>query len=232
MKTKILVIGIILILGTMLGFNSCNQAPELNEVELLEKSATLNSKITSPDLVEGEAEGILFMREEEKMAHDVYVYFFEKYKLSIFSKISASETRHYDAVYKLITAFNLTDSSTGVEGTFNDPTIAALYLQLIAQGDVSVIGSLEAGALIEETDIIDISELIEETENPLIDTIYGNLLRGSRNHLRAFVSELAKHDVIYDPLLLDQELYDSIINSPKEPGEKTGKNNGKQNGKK
>lgn len=230
MKTKNIFIGMTLVLGGLIGIYSCNQSPAINEIELLEKSAKLSSQIVYPDLVEGEDEGILMMREEEKMAHDVYVYFFEKYQLSIFEKISTSETRHYDAMYKLITAFDLTDPSTGVEGTFNNTRISELYTQLIAQGDVSLIGSLEAGALIEETDIKDISELIEETENPLIETIYGNLLRGSRNHLRAFVSKLAQHDVIYVPLVLDQELYDSIISSPIEPGENTGKNNGKKKG--
>ena len=53
--------------------------------------------------------------------------------------------------------------------------------------------------------------------------VYENLLRGSRNHLRAFVKVLAKHDVTYTPQILDQEEFDGIVSTPKETGRKLSK---------
>jgi len=41
-------------------------------------------------LSEAELSDLLFTREEEKLAHDVYTYAFEKYGVSIFQNISRS----------------------------------------------------------------------------------------------------------------------------------------------
>ena len=48
-----------------------------------------------------------FMREEEKLAHDVYVTLYAQWGLPIFQNISQSEQTHTDAVKTLIDRYGL-----------------------------------------------------------------------------------------------------------------------------
>lgn len=206
-----------------------NVAPDVTTNGLFEKSATISLPTVFPDLVSGEEVGILQMREEEKMAHDVYLDFYAKWNLPVFQNISESETTHYNAILTLISAYGLTDPSTGVVGTFTNPEIAALYEQLIGEGSVSALEALKTGAYIEEYDILDLEKLIAATENTAVIQIYNNLLRGSRNHLRSFVATLAYYNAIYVPQMMTQETFDAIVSSPMESGKQNGLQNGNGN---
>lgn len=172
------------------------------------------------DLSQAEIDGIAFMREEEKLARDVYLKLKEKWGLQVFNNISASEQTHMDAVEMLTLRYDLDDPAAGNPvGVFVDEQLQALYDDLIAQGYRSMIEALKVGALIEETDIIDIQyQLDEYVDNRDIEMVYSNLLRGSRNHLRAFVRNLKVRKVTYEPVYLDQDLFDDIINSEIEVG--------------
>ena len=55
-------------------------------------------------------------------------------------------------------------------------------------------------------------------DNQDISLVYDNLMKGSRNHLRSFVRNLAQEGVVYQPRYLDQSTYDTIIKSPMENG--------------
>jgi len=233
MKTRNNLLGMLLFTASTLAFISCSDSTVAPTDELNLKSATMSLPTVFPDLVPGEEIGILLMREEEKMAHDVYVNFYTLWNSPVFLNISESETNHYNEVYSLISAYELTDPSTGVVGTFTNTEIAQLYTELIEKGTISLIGALEAGANIEEYDIIDLERLVSETENSALIQVYGNLLRGSRNHLRAFVTNLATYNVVYIPEVMDQASFDAIVNSPVEKGNQNGlqNGNGNKNGK-
>ena len=138
-----------------------------------------------------EAADLQFMREEEKLAHDVYVTLYEKWDLRVFNNIAASEQKHTDAVAVLLDRYDITDPVTGNDvGEFADLELQALYDQLVAQGSRSVAEALKVGAAIEEIDILDLQERLGETDNASIERVYDSLLAGSENHLRAFVSNL------------------------------------------
>lgn len=228
MKTKNMFFGMMLMASASLGFTSCNNSP-IVEDEFFEKSAVIPTITDFPELVSGEEAGILFMREEEKMAHDVYVAFGQTTDLAIFDNIASSETNHYNAIGYLISSYKLTDPSTGDEGTFKNPDLAALYEKLVAAGKVSLTEALKTGALIEETDIADLEKLIAATSNSALLQIYGNLLRGSRNHLRAFASTLATYQINYTPTVLSTEAYTQIVTTPMETGNGNGNMSGNKN---
>jgi len=223
--------GVMLVASVSLGFSACNSSPAVEE-ELIEKSASLATITDFPDLVLDESAGILLMREEEKMAHDVYVVLAQTSDLPIFDNIAASETNHYNAIGYLISNYKLTDSSTEIEGTFNNPDLAALYEKLVAAGTVSLTEALKTGALIEETDIADLEKLMAATTNSALIQVYGNLLRGSRNHLRAFASTLATYQIEYTPTVLSTEAYTLIVTTPMETGNGNGTGNMNGNGSK
>lgn len=139
------------------------------------------------ELTPAEKDGLLFMREEEKLARDVYMYCDDLYTPPIFANIATSEQRHMDAILTLLDRYELEDPAAGKEpGEFTDPDLQALYDQLIVQAAISLEDALRVGVLIEETDIADLEAHLLEVEHNDIRRVYENLLRGSQNHLAAF----------------------------------------------
>ncbi|MEB3772680.1 MAG: DUF2202 domain-containing protein, partial [Desulfurococcales archaeon] len=179
-------------------------------------------------LTQEEINGLLFMREEEKLARDVYLKLYEMYGLQIFKNIAESEQRHTDAVLSLIEKYNLTDPAINEVGVFRNQELQELYNKLIEQGSRSLADALKVGALIEEKDIIDINKLINETKNPDIIRVYTNLVNGSAHHLAAFVSEYEQvTGEPYHPQLLSQQQFEKIISSiTNGPGNGHGYKNG------
>jgi len=175
--------------------------------------------IPAGQLTQEEKDGLLYMVGEEKLAHDVYVKLYEKWGLQIFNNIAQAETTHVNSVRLLLEKYNITDPTQNEPvGVFTNPDIQALYNQLVEMGSKSVVDALKVGALIEETDIIDLQEAIDNTNKLDIIATYENLMKGSRNHLRAFVKTLANYGVTYEPQLLSKEEYEAIIGSAMETG--------------
>jgi len=178
------------------------------------------SQIPTSALSAAEIEGLLYMREEEKLAHDVYLTLYEKWRLPIFQNISSSEATHMAAVKTLLDRYSLPDLAAGKGvGQFTNATLQGLYDQLIQQGSQSLAHALRVGGAIEEIDILDLQEHIAHTDHQDIQTVYENLLKGSRNHLRSFVSTLrTQTGEIYQPQYLSQAAYEAISDSPMEGG--------------
>ncbi len=176
-------------------------------------------------LSEVEKQGIEYMREEEKLARDVYEYLYGIWGQQTFSNIEKAEVTHMNAVKALIEKYGLKDPA-GDEpaGKFSNAHLQDLYDQLTTMGSKSLVDALKVGALIEETDIEDLEKYIANTDNDDIKLVYENLLKGSENHLRAFVRVLKNSGVNYVPQILSQSQYDAIINGTNEHG--NGGNNG------
>lgn len=170
------------------------------------------------NLSEAEVNGLLFMREEEKLARDVYIAMYALGYSKVFDNISNSEQTHTDAILTLLNKYAIPDPvGDNAEGVFVDPVLQDLYDALIVLGSPSLIEALYVGAEIEEIDILDIQKYVDEVEgNQDIVVVYESLMKGSRNHLRAFVKNLANQGVDYTPSHLSQDAYDAIINSAME----------------
>jgi hypothetical protein len=184
-------------------------------------SVTIN-EFPLEELSQGEIDGLIFMREEEKLARDVYIAMYDKWGKRVFNNISESEQRHMDAIKTLLDRYEL-DDPVGIDsiGVFKNETLQDLYNTLIEQGRVALIEALKVGALIEEIDILDIqNQLDEHVDNQDVTFVYKNLLKGSRNHLRAFVRNLSSQSVEYTPQKLSEEQYLAILNNEWERGRK------------
>jgi hypothetical protein len=176
--------------------------------------------IAPGEVNQSEIDGLLFMREEEKLAHDVYTMLYELWSERAFDNISNSEKTHTDAILLLLNRYNLEDPAEGNEiGVFTNTKLQDLYNTLVASGSASLIDALMVGAAIEEIDLIDIQNYLTQVEdNDDIVSVYENLMKGSRNHLRSFVKKLDNQGITYSPQYLEQSVYDAIINSPIERG--------------
>ena len=181
--------------------------------------------IPASDLSPEETAALLFMREEEKLARDVYNTLYEVWGQSTFANIASSEQRHMDSIKKLIDRYGLDDPVGGNPiGVFRNDELQYLYDALVAQGSQSIVEALNVGAAIEEIDILDLEEYIAQTDNADIQMVYENLMKGSRNHLRSFVSTIQRQTgITYQPQYLSQEAYQAIVGSEIESGGNRGR---------
>jgi hypothetical protein len=145
----------------------------------------------SQTLSTAERNDLLLMREEEKLARDVYQVLYQTWSATVFGSIAESEQRHMDAVLNLLNYFGVPDPAAGnATGVFSNSQLQALYDAAIDYGSQSLVSALEVGVYIEETDITDLQNAIARTSWNNIARVYGNLLRGSTNHLAAFTNNL------------------------------------------
>jgi hypothetical protein len=159
------------------------------------------------------------MREEEKLARDVYTVLEEKWGMKIFSNIASSEQTHTNAVKTLLDRYGLEDPVKNDSiGAFTSDKISLLYKQLTERGEKSLLDALIVGATIEDLDINDLNKLISETNNLDIVNVYENLNRGSRNHMRAFTKQINRNGDNYTPQYITKSEYDNIIGSGQEKG--------------
>ncbi len=162
-----------------------------------------------------EKEALVHMREEEKLARDVYRTLYEAWGLRVFSNIARSEERHMDAVKALLVKYNIEDPVKDISvGAFSEPKMAELYQKLVSRGLQSSQDALIVGATIEDLDIYDIEKWLLKVDNMDITFVFSNLKKGSENHIRAFTRILKnRYGVIYKAQYISQEELDEILNS-------------------
>ncbi len=199
-------------------------------------------------LNQAEVDEALFMREEEKLARDVYLDLAAHWQaqagavpvVNIMKNIAASEQTHMDNMKDVLTCYGLPDPVDAAEthGVFINHELAGLYINLMNQGKTSQLEALKVGALIEEVDIEDLQISIEISQQTYTDQVYDALMCGSRNHMRSFAGEIIKTTGSYKAQLLPQATVDAIVSSPNETcggssssGDSSSGGNGKQNGK-
>lgn len=167
------------------------------------------------DLTAEEEEWILYMAEEEKLARDVYLYYYDRWGSRVFSNIAASEQTHMDSIDLLIERYGLKDPVLNERGDFTNQDLQAAYNDLISSGSVSEIDALNNSAYIEELDITDLDKTIAGTDKQDLVLVYNNLRSGSENHLRAFIRNLGVLQPALEPgpVLLTQDEFERITGS-------------------
>ncbi len=155
-----------------------------DEAEELEQESEIATQTSSTD------ELLLYLIEEEKLAHDVYTVLGETWGGNTFSNILASETTHQDQVLSLLNTYGLTDPRSTEIGVFTNPDLQALYNQLIEQGMTSQTEAYKVGVLIEQTDITDLTTAMSTTTDAVIISTLEKLRSASESHLAAFNKKL------------------------------------------
>jgi len=166
-------------------------------------------------LSDGETAGLLKMREEEKLARDVYLTLGEKWNVPVFRNIAVSEDRHAEAVKSLLRAHSVTDPVTDdARGVFQNQDLAKLYTDLIARGSSSIVEAYRVGAYIEDLDIADLKKEVKGVTHEDIRVVYEHLQRGSENHLRAFSRniEIATGET-YSPSFISKDAFEIILDT-------------------
>jgi hypothetical protein len=138
-------------------------------------------------LTEQQQATLIAMAQEEKLAHDLYAAFADRYDAVIFDRIAASETRHLTAVRFLLTRYGIADPTADrPAGAFSDPTVQGTYDRLLAQGRADQAAALRVGQEVERTDIADLRAALNGLTAADVTQVYTNLLHASQQHLNAF----------------------------------------------
>lgn len=150
-------------------------------------SGSAASLPASGAISEATAQGLLYMAEEEKLAHDLYVALGEQYNARQFDNIALAEMKHLDSIRVLLDRYDLDDPTTDhLAGVFADTTLQQLYDDLLASGSTSLVAAANAGITVETTDIADLNEAIAGTDAPDVVQVLSSLRDGSQRHLAAF----------------------------------------------
>ena len=203
----------------LLGFfsQSCNQS----NVEPVVFSTDLSTAINLPSesLSDFEKNSLILRREEEKLARDIYSYLQKKWGINVFNKISKSEDTHTSAILSLLNKYQITDPvGKNAAGVFDNAALQKLYNDLTTQGSANITAGLNVGATVEDLDIFDLMEAQKQIDNQDINTVYANLTKGSRNHIRSFTARLSDYGVTYKAQFIEETLLKDIMNSPMETG--------------
>lgn len=218
----LLACSLVLLTGCGSDGTSTSLAETVATANMISDTSTITPIIVEQPLTVAETETLLFVREEEKLARDVYLTLYNQWGSNIFQNIANNgEQQHMDAIKVLVDAFGYVDPVSSNEvGAFTDAEILKLYNDLVARGMTSSQEALMVGGFIEEYDIKDLQDAIDEakqgTNQAAVIQTYDSLLCGSRNHLRSFVGQIEKDGLVYQAQYVSQATVDAIVNSPDE----------------
>jgi hypothetical protein len=195
--------------------NNDNNSGNLNKIDVQSQINLFPKESLSTE----ELNNLLFLREEEKLAMDVYITLYNKWGVAIFNNISQSESTHTSAILSLLIKYSLPDPvGTNAIGEFKNTQLQALYDQLVSEGNISALNAYKVGATIEDLDLYDIKTALLYVNNQDIRYVYDLLAKGSRNHMRSFYNTLVNAGGTYTPQYISNEEFQTIINSAIERG--------------
>lgn len=196
---------------TITGTTALSAAPRYGMERDTSTTVSSTSTLTAEEYAD-----LQFMREEEKLARDVYLTLDEYWgtRSSVFANIAVSEEQHTSTVDFLLDKYDVEDPVISNEvGVFTNQDLQQLYDNLVERGIASFIDALYVGALIEEKDMQDILAAIERSDERAIILAYSNLLDGSKSHLSAFVGVIEAQGLVYEAQVLDPDEVRLILES-------------------
>jgi len=223
-----------------------NTTGEIIEVKSSGATSFNAPAITAPfdstaDLTADEIEFLFAVREDEKLARDVYTVFYQKFQNKIFENIGKSEATHIKAIERLYDYYQIDYPAVGDAGKFSDAKLQHLYDSLIVKGD-SLLSAVKIMANLEESNIFHYTEVLKTILNPNIKIVIENLEKGSENHFKAAIRQITALGGVYAPVYISSADYSAIIAKGFENGKRyrylnngqtnnQGKNINAQNGK-
>lgn len=177
-----------------------------------------STTIAQQVITEQQKNDLVFLREEEKLARDVYLFSFNKYGTTVFNTIAQSEQRHMDAILAILETYDVRDPvGNNEKGVFENKTLQYLYDSLTATSSTSLILALKVGATIEDLDIKDIEGFKKNTKQQDILKVYERLVCGSKNHIRSFSHFVQQEGGTYKNQFISNEDFTTILNGVNGP---------------
>jgi hypothetical protein len=182
-----------------------------------EECACISKGYPKEPLSFNERDAILFMREEEKLARDIYLRLYEMWGAQPFENMRQVEERHMAALLCLISKYELKDPvGDRAVGSFKTHEFAKLYKILLKKGSQSLPDSYAVGAMLEVWDMSDKIEIEEDLDNKDLIAVVEELRRSSRNHMRSLDLNLLEHGMTFHPVSIAPTVYKNVTASDTE----------------
>ena len=166
----------------------------------------------SSDLKDDQKYALTYMWNEERLAKDIYLALNSLYPATAFENIAKSETKHIQAVERLIEKYDVnveniidyangylaTQLNTAVPGSYGVDSVQKSYDELYAKGEKSKIDALQVGCVVEVTDIDDLENYIavaQQTNATDLVSTFENLKSASYKHYWSFDKALKAEGV-------------------------------------
>ncbi|MEE9359678.1 MAG: DUF2202 domain-containing protein [Hyphomicrobium sp.] len=178
-----------------------------------------------------ESVDLVYLREEEKLARDVYLALFERWQLPVFEHIAASEQRHLNLATAALERRGLSaENYSDKPGAFANDSLLALYNGFLEKGATSLTAALEVGATIEDLDIRDLDAMIAANPEPALLASLEKLRCASGNHMRAFTSQLERRGGAYRAQYISQTRLEEVLGQEHQRCGQMGKGKGMGHG--
>lgn len=126
------------------------------------------------------------MREEERMARDLYTQLAASSGEAIFTRIAGAEQRHLDAVERLMTSQGMNPDAAGsTVGRYAVGEVQAAYTGWLSQGRASDQAAYKVGVELETWDVAELKAMKVPSDTTGARVVAA-LLNGSKHHLTAF----------------------------------------------
>lgn len=169
-------------------------------------------EVTSP-LTADEIEFLYAIREDEKLAHDLYKAFSAKYPTAApISKIATAEASHVACIEAMLDYYEIAYPTLSANGVFEDPTRQARYNELVNKSS-TLVEAFSTMARVEDETIFAYQSVQGQIINVNISLVVANMIKASSNHLRATVRQVITLGGTYTPSFLTTEEFDAIIGS-------------------
>jgi hypothetical protein len=129
-------------------------------------------------------DALRYIREEVKLARDLYKALAGIWQLDVFKKAVNSKQSLMDAVSYLLKQHGI-DEPEEAACKYANADLRELYSYLIDQGKVSRNNAIDVTILIEQTVIADLNDVILQTNEKDVQKVLTLLMKGSEKHLHA-----------------------------------------------
>jgi hypothetical protein len=163
-------------------------------------------------------EGLIFLRNGERLAKDIAHDFMDAYGSHPFFGQSEAERSHGRAVSQLLARYALHDLVDDQRpGEYSDPFWQSEYDFYREQGALGYIDALLVSLEIQEAAVVDLRYWSELSESDVVVVeVLRALLMATRNHLRILNNELESVGFEYTPVYFSEAEYDQIVYGPLE----------------
>jgi hypothetical protein len=135
---------------------------------------------------------LVYMREEVKLARDVYAVLSDAWRVDVFQGTAGSKQALMEDISDVLAQYGI-DDPPAAAGIFRHAELQELYAYLVDQGMRSVNDALDVTILVEQTVIADVDALINDTEQTALRAVLTRLKESSLSRLLTLTRHLAMY---------------------------------------
>lgn len=156
---------------------------------------------------------ILYLVEQEKLAHDFYRSLDTMWVTDIFNRVANEEYVHVGKLSAVAAELMISVPNHFNEypmGQFIDSKLRHLYTELMIAANFSLEDAYRTCANLEERKMVDLKMALKEPNFELENLTYKALLIGSEDNFKAFIRALNEMNSGYTPILMSPSEFEAL----------------------